>query len=273
MTAATRPRLGALDLLRGLTVAAMILVNNPGNWNRVYPPLSHAAWHGATAADFIFPAFIVIMGVAMSFVLRPPASEEGRRHIDAAIVRRAAVLIALGLVLNVAAAWPHPLSARIPGVLQRLGVTYLVAALIVVRTTPRQQGLLAAALLAAHWGLLLVGGSLAPATNLGARLDQLLFGAHLLNPGNDPEGALGTLSCVATALLGVGMGRLLSGAVFAEIVFNRPGVGRLVFESVNSRNYPIVMGAVMVTTVLFALSTLLSDLAAAALDPRTRDKL
>ena len=75
------------------------------------------------------------------------------------------------------------------------------------------------------------------------------------------------------ALLGVGMGRLLSGAVFAEIVFNRPGVGRLVFESVNSRNYPIVMGAVMVTTVLFALSTLLSDLAAAALDPRTRDKL
>lgn len=75
------------------------------------------------------------------------------------------------------------------------------------------------------------------------------------------------------ALLGVGMGRLLSGAVFAEIVFNRPGVGRLVFESVNSRNYPIVMGAVMVTTVLFAVSTLLSDLAAAALDPRTRDKL
>ena len=75
------------------------------------------------------------------------------------------------------------------------------------------------------------------------------------------------------ALLGVGMGRLLSGAVFAEIVFNRPGVGRLVFESVNARNYPIVLGAVLVTTLLFALSTLLSDLAAAALDPRTRDKL
>lgn len=75
------------------------------------------------------------------------------------------------------------------------------------------------------------------------------------------------------ALLGVGIGRLLSGAVFAEIVFNRPGVGRLVFESVNSRNFPVVMGAVMVTTVLFAISTLLSDLAAAALDPRARDKL
>ena len=208
-TAATRPRLGALDRLRGLTVAAMILVNNPGNWNRVYPPLTHAAWHGATAADFIFPAFIVIMGVAMSFVLRPPASAGERRRIDAAIVRRAAVLIALGLVLSVAAAWPHPLSARIPGVLQRLGVTYLVAALIVVRTTPRQQGLLAALLLASHWGLLLVGGSLAPATNLGARLDHRLFGTHLLTAAGDPEGALGTLSCVATALLGVGMGHWL----------------------------------------------------------------
>ena len=149
------------------------------------------------------------MGVAMSFVLRPPASAGERRRIDAAIVRRAAVLIALGLVLSVAAAWPHPLSARIPGVLQRLGVTYLVAALIVVRTTPRQQGLLAALLLASHWGLLLVGGSLAPATNLGARLDHRLFGTHLLTAAGDPEGALGTLSCVATALLGVGMGHWL----------------------------------------------------------------
>jgi len=206
VTAATRRRLGALDLLRGLTVAAMILVNNPGNWNQVYPPLTHAAWHGATAADLIFPAFIVVMGVAMSFVLRRPATEGERRRIDTAIVRRAAILIVLGLVLNIAAAWPHPLALRIPGVLQRLGVTYLVAALIVVRTTPRQQGLVAAVLLAAHWGLLLVGGSLAPATNLGARLDHLLFGSHLLSAAGDPEGALGTLSSVATTLLGVGMG-------------------------------------------------------------------
>ena len=204
MTAA-RPRLGALDLLRGLTVAAMILVNNPGNWNRVYPPLTHAAWDGATAADFIFPAFIVIMGVAMSFVLRSPTRGDERRRVDAAIVRRAAVLVLLGLVLNVAAAWPQPLNARIPGVLQRLGITYLIAALIVVRTTPRQQGLLAGVLLVAHWALLL-GGSLAPEANLGARIDRILFGTHVLSTAGDPEGALGTLSCVATTLLGVCVG-------------------------------------------------------------------
>lgn len=222
MSDAARPRLGALDLLRGLTVAAMILVNNPGNWNRVYPPLTHAAWHGATAADFIFPAFIVIMGVAMAFVLRSPTDARERRRADTAIVRRAVVLVLLGLVLNVAAAWPHPMSARIPGVLQRLGVTYLLAALVVVRTTPRQQGVVAAVLLAAHSALLLLGGSLAPEANLSARLDHLLFGTHVLNTAGDPEGALGTVSCVATTLLGVCMGhwlrRQLAGGRHAAVV-------------------------------------------------------
>ncbi len=209
MTSAVRPRLGALDLLRGITVAAMILVNNPGNWNRVYPPLVHSAWNGVTAADLIFPAFIVIMGVAMAFVLRSPTNLSDRRRVDAAIVRRAAVLVLLGLVLNVAAAWPHLLSARLPGVLQRIGVTYLLAALIVIRTTPRQQGLLAAVLLAAHWALLHLGGSLEPATNLGVRIDHRLFGTHLLTAAGDPEGALGTLSCVATTLMGACAGHWL----------------------------------------------------------------
>ena len=77
----------------------------------------------------------------------------------------------------------------------------------------------------------------------------------------------------AVTLLGAGMGRLLSGAVFIEIVFNRPGVGKLVLEAVNSRNYPIVMGAVLVTTITFVLCTLASDLIAAMLDPRVREKL
>ncbi len=223
MSRTSSARLGALDLLRGFTVAAMILVNNPGNWNRVYPSLAHAAWNGVTAADFIFPAFIVIMGVAMAFVLRSPTSRMERPRVDAAIVRRAAVLVLLGLVLNVAAAWPHPLAARVPGVLQRLGVTYLIAALVVVRTTPRQQGLLAAALLVAHWGLLLMGPSLAPGSNLGALLDRSLFGTHLLTAAGDPEGALGTLSCVATALLGACAGhwvrlRLVAGRREATVI-------------------------------------------------------
>lgn len=75
------------------------------------------------------------------------------------------------------------------------------------------------------------------------------------------------------ALLGVGVGRLLSGAVFAEIVFARPGLGRLVYDGVISRNYPVVMGTVLVTTWLFVLSTLVADLVAALLDPRVRERL
>jgi peptide/nickel transport system permease protein len=75
------------------------------------------------------------------------------------------------------------------------------------------------------------------------------------------------------SVIGVGMGRLLSGAVFAEIVFVRPGIGKLVYDSVLARNYPIVLGAVLVTTILFVLSTILADMANAALDPRVREKL
>ncbi len=209
MSAVARPRLGALDLLRGVTVAAMILVNNPGNWNRVYPWLTHAAWNGITAADLVFPAFVVIMGIAMAFVLDSPAMPARRRPVDVAIIRRTLILVCLGLVLNVAAAWPHPLTARIPGVLQRLGLTYLVAGLIAVRTTPRQQGLLATVLLAGHWALLRLGGSLEPAANLAARIDHLLFGTHLLTAAGDPEGLLGTVSCVATALLGLCAGHVI----------------------------------------------------------------
>ncbi len=74
-------------------------------------------------------------------------------------------------------------------------------------------------------------------------------------------------------LLGTGIGRLLSGAVFIEIVFNRPGIGKLVLEAVNARNYPVVLGAVLVTTMIFVLCTLIADLVAAALDPRVREKL
>ena len=75
------------------------------------------------------------------------------------------------------------------------------------------------------------------------------------------------------SLLGVGIGRLLSGAVFAEIVFTRPGIGRLVYDGVISRNFPVVMGTVLVTTVIFVLCTLIADLVNAALDPRVREQL
>jgi len=207
---------GALDLLRGLAIAAMIVVNNPGNWNSVYPQLSHAAWNGVTVADLIFPGFIFVMGVAMALSFASRARDAARaRHLSRAVMIRAALLVLLGLILNLAASWPHPASMRIPGVLQRIGVTYLCAALIALGATPGQQWIAAAALLLSHWVILAAplglpgSGLLQPGHNVAAFLDRAIFGSHTLSAAGDPEGVLGILSSVATALLGVAAGRWL----------------------------------------------------------------
>jgi predicted acyltransferase len=212
----TAGRVGALDLLRGLAIAAMIVVNNPGNWNSVYPQLSHAAWNGVTVADLIFPGFIFVMGVAMALSFASRARDAARaRHLSHSVMTRAALLVLLGLFLNLAASWPHPASMRIPGVLQRIGITYLCAALIALGATPRQQWFAAAALLLSHWIILAAplglpgSGSLQPGHNVAAFLDRALFGSHTLSAAGDPEGLLGVLSSVATALLGVAAGRWL----------------------------------------------------------------
>jgi predicted acyltransferase len=210
-----RGRFGALDLLRGITVAAMIVVNNPGNWNSVYPQLLHSAWHGATVADLIFPGFIFIMGVAMSFTLTPAGDRQPQRSIYRRILIRSALLVLLGLVLNAAAAWPDIAAVRIPGVLQRIGVTYLFAALITRNTSDTQQWAWATMLLLVHWMILALplgfagSGVLDPGHNAAATVDRMLFGTHILTPEGDPEGALGVLSSVATALFGAAIGRWL----------------------------------------------------------------
>jgi predicted acyltransferase len=191
----------------------MIVVNNPGNWNSVFPQLTHAAWHGVTGADLIFPMFVFIMGVAMAFALSAnDGTTVSRAQRYRRIARRAAVLVLLGLLLNVTAAWPHPGAMRIPGVLQRIGITYFAAAAIVVDTDVAQQITIACGLLLFHWAVLVIpivgsAGSLEPGRNIQASIDRALFGSHTLTPAGDPEGALGLLSCVATALLGVVVGR------------------------------------------------------------------
>lgn len=212
MSTASPPRVAALDLLRGLTVAAMIVVNNPGNWNSVYRPLSHSDWNGVTFADLIFPAFIFIMGVSLALARRPATTADDRPRYRR-ILTRAFTLVAMGLALNAAIAWPNLHDVRIPGVLQRIGITYLFAALIVAKTTSRQRWLLAAALLLSHWALLAWpawgsgAGAVTPGANVAASVDRWAFGTHILTPTGDPEGLLGVLTSVATALFGAAVGR------------------------------------------------------------------
>src|SRR5262249_1734870 len=141
---------------RGLTVAAMIAVNNPGNWNAVYAPLTHAAWDGCTLADLVFPFFIVIMGIAMPLAFDRRRQRSERARLPKRILTRAALLFALGVLLNVAAIWPDVEHVRIMGVLQRIGLTYAATALIMLQVPPARQAPLAGLLLVAHWALLML---------------------------------------------------------------------------------------------------------------------
>jgi len=207
----------SLDVFRGLTVAAMILVNNPGDWNAVFQPLLHAYWTGWTFADVVFPWFIFAMGVAMPFAFaRRRSSGHAVRQLYGRIVRRVVLLIGLGLVLNAIAAWPAIAPLRYPGVLQRIGLAYLIAAPIVLHLDVRGWWIAAAALLAAHTALLAFvpfagypAGTLAPDHNLARYLDITIFGNHALRIPNDPEGLLGTLTAAATALFGALAGEAL----------------------------------------------------------------
>src|SRR3989442_8895740 len=111
-------RLLSLDVFRGITVAAMILVNNPGTWRAVYAPLRHADWHGWTPTDLIFPFFLFIVGVAIPLALGRRLHDEGRAGVILRILRRAAIIFALGLVLHAVSNFDAA-TIRLPGVLQR----------------------------------------------------------------------------------------------------------------------------------------------------------
>jgi len=188
-------------------MAAMVLVNNPGTWRAVYAPLKHADWHGLTPTDVIFPFFLFIVGVAIPLSRPTP----GR------VVRRMAIIGALGLVLNGVPAFDWA-TIRVPGVLQRIAVCYLVAALLFLTTSWRTQAITTAALLLGYWGAMMLvpvpgygRGDLEPEGNLAAWLDRALLGPHVLRLTRvyDPEGILSTLPAVATTLLGVLTGRWL----------------------------------------------------------------
>jgi len=213
-----RHHLESLDVVRGMSVAAMILVNNPGDWNSVFPALMHADWNGWTFADVVFPFFVFVMGCAMPFAFARRHARHGDDWRAAArVLRRSALLILLGLVLNFELAAPHFSAIRIPGVLQRLSLAYLGAALIVRSTGIRMQAAIAVALMVGHWALMTlvpVGGVAGTAFitrdhNLAGLVDAYVFGSHTLMPGFDPEGLLGTLPTIATALVGALAGQWL----------------------------------------------------------------
>lgn len=187
----------------------MILVNAPGSFSHGYAFLRHAEWNGWTPADLVFPSFLFIVGVALTLAIGA-AERVGatRREILGRVVRRAAMIFALGLLLN---AFPNFDFAhlRIPGVLQRIAASYLLGAIVLLTLSARGQAATAVALLVVHSLLLRLvpfpghgAGMLLPDANFGSYLDHMLLRGHLLHDAWDPEGLLGTIPSTATTLMG-----------------------------------------------------------------------
>ncbi|MEJ6982483.1 DUF5009 domain-containing protein [Pedobacter sp. P351] len=211
-------RLLSLDVFRGLTVAAMILVNNPGDWGNIYSPLKHSEWHGCTPTDLIFPFFLFIVGVSIAFALGTKrATQIASKEVILSIVKRSIILFVLGIVL---ALFPDVFldpvktfsTVRIPGVLQRIGVVFLVCAILFYKTNAKIQLVVFILILFVYWALLTlvpVPGGIEPnlekETSLAAWIDRALFSEnHLwkLSKTWDPEGLLSTLPSVASGLSG-----------------------------------------------------------------------
>ncbi|MDB6163854.1 MAG: rane protein [Xanthomonadaceae bacterium] len=208
------PRFVSVDVLRGLTVAAMLLVNTPGDWNHVYAPLLHSEWNGCTPTDLIFPMFLFVAGVSISLgVVSRVERGANVRATRQAVLLRAARIVGLGLLLNLCAWWLLDKAYFRPwGVLQRIGLCVACAAVLAIHTRGRTQWMVIFGLLFGYWGLLAWGGSYAPFVNLASRIDTALLGPLVYEfdattgRGHDPEGLLSTIPAIATTLLGLRAG-------------------------------------------------------------------
>lgn len=211
-------RLMSLDVFRGITIAGMILVNNPGSWGSIYPALEHAEWNGCTPTDLVFPFFLFIVGVAITFSLSKRKERgDNQNKLLFQILRRGLMLFALGLIM---AGFPnYNLSTiRIPGVLQRIAVVYVISSFIFLKSSIKTTVILSAILLILYWVIMTLipvpgigAGNLEKGTNIAAWLDQLILGDHVWSYSKpwDPEGILSTMPAIVTTLLGIITGHWL----------------------------------------------------------------
>ena len=215
-------RLLALDVIRGITIAGMILVNNPGSWQSVYAPLQHARWHGLTPTDLVYPFFMFIMGVAIHFSLRK--FDKLNTTVSLKIIRRTVALFAVGIALDCFSklcygtfSWEH---LRILGVMQRLALAYAGGAFLAILIPKKYYLATAGGILLLYLVLLqCFNGYVHSADNLIAVIDVKLLGAgHLIKEAAEggsfafePEGLLSTIPCWAHVLFGTFVGSLITG--------------------------------------------------------------
>lgn len=258
-------RFVSLDVFRGITIAGMVLVNNPGTWAHVYAPLEHSEWHGWTPTDLIFPFFVFIIGVAMafSFSRRVAEGDDLKKLYPKVLTRTALILVVAYAMRLIPVSFPEGynwftdtfLPMRIPGVLERIALVYLFASMVVIHFKPRGQAIWALGFLAFYWIVMKVvpftlmkdgvpvtyQGSLENEFNLAAYIDNMFLRGHTYRVGeylhHDPEGILSTIPAISTALIGVLTGYWLkSGKEKFEIVaglFFAGAVGLVIGEILN----------------------------------------
>ncbi len=241
-------RIASVDVLRGLTIVAMILVNTPGTWSHVYPPLLHADWHGYTPTDLIFPFFLFIVGISISFAYK---NKSNTAETYKKIIIRSLKIVGLGLFLG----WFLPYvpffkpfsELRLPGVLQRIGVVFLIAAILNLNFNWKALLSIAVIILVGYWiwlGFIPLNGE--PPTfdrapnNWANYLDVKIFGNHTYKPDYDPEGLLSTLPSIVSAILGILIGKVLSDYKNNKlVVLSILGIGMIVLGTIWNVWFPI----------------------------------
>jgi len=207
----------ALDVFRGMTIATMITVNNPGSWSHIYAPLKHSEWHGCTPTDLVFPFFLFIVGVSMFFSFSKNNSTLNSKSL-LKVLKRTAFIFIIGLFLNSFPQWQTDFSKlRIMGVLQRIALAYGIGALIVLSFNKKYLPYITVSILLIYWGILYFFGGAEPYSlnnNLAPKIDSFLIGeAHLYKGFGipfDPEGLLSTFPSISTVILGFIIGGLIS---------------------------------------------------------------
>ncbi|WP_350286816.1 heparan-alpha-glucosaminide N-acetyltransferase domain-containing protein [uncultured Croceitalea sp.] len=211
-------RILSVDIFRGMTIVLMILVNTPGTWANVFPPLLHAKWHGYTPTDLVFPFFLFIVGTSIVFAYQNKATSVATYK---KIGIRSLKLIGLGLFLG-AFTISFPFikdfaEIRFPGVLQRIGVVFFFAAVLFLNLDWRRLIWVSIVLLVGYWLLMAFVPVVGEAStferapnNLANWLDVKIFGTHNYKPDYDPEGLLSTIPSIVSSLLGIFTGLVLT---------------------------------------------------------------
>ena len=205
-------RLLSLDFFRGLTIAGMIIVNDPGSWSHVYAPLLHAEWHGATPTDLVFPFFLFIVGVSISLSL---SKRKGSSNLYIKIFKRSAIIFLLGIFLALFPKFDFE-NLRIVGVLQRIALVYLVCAILYLNTSHSTQLKTGIGLLVIYWITMAfipfngnLAGTLDPGNNFAAWIDSFIVPGRLYQETWDPEGFYSTLPAIATGISGMLSGKII----------------------------------------------------------------